>query len=150
MHTTVPHLYKPWKIKVNNNCNMQFQSRHAISFWRFFFFLSAMSRARASRDVNQLFCFVELCSLFVGVRDLVYKVIFQDPDCRNAVCWAEKYPKTKEPDTLTTSGSTSQEAGPQGLDLGRSTASNQAIANLRPRPRCRSSELQFYLLPKSW
>ena len=42
----------------------------------------------------------------------------------------------------------SQEIRPQGLDLGRSMASNQAIANLRPRPRRRSSELQFYLLPK--
>ena len=39
-------------------------------------------------------------------RDLLYKVIFQDPDHRNAVCWAEKYPETKEPDTLITSGST--------------------------------------------
>ena len=37
-------------------------------------------------------------------RDLLYKVIFQDPDCRNAVCWAEKYPETKEPDTLISFG----------------------------------------------
>ena len=84
-------------------------------------------------------------------RDLLYKVIFQDPDCRNAVCWAEKYPETKEPDTLISFsfGSTqSQEKRPQGLDLGRSTASNQAIANLRPRLQRWSSELQFILLPQ--
>ena len=89
----------------------------------------------------------------VTSRDLLYKVIFQDPDRRNAVCWAEKYPETKEPDTLISFsfGSTqSQEKRPQGLDLGRSTASNQAIAKLRPRLQCQSSELQFYLLPKIW
>ena len=93
----------------------------------------------------------EIIQIWLRFRDLLYKVIFQDPDCRNAVCWAEKYPETKEPDTLITFGSTqSQEIRPQGLDLGRSTASNQAIANLRPRPRLRrrSSKLQFYLLPK--
>ena len=59
-------------------------------------------------------------------------------------------PKQKKTDTLITLINQSQEIRPQGLDLGRSTASNQAIANLRPRPRLqrRSSELQFYLLPK--
>ena len=31
----------------------------------------------------------------VTSRDLLYKVIFQDPDRQNAVCWAEKYPKQK-------------------------------------------------------
>ena len=50
----------------------------------------------------------------------------------NAVCWAEKYPETKKTDTLINQ---SQEIRPQGLDLGRSMASNQAIANLRPQPR---------------
>ena len=36
---------------------------------------------------------------------------------------------------LTMHGNTqNQEKWPQGLDLGRSTASNQAIANLRPQP----------------
>ena len=54
----------------------------------------------------------------------------------NAVCWAEKYPETKKKtDTLITLINQSQEIRPQGLDLGRSTASNQAIANLRPQPR---------------
>ena len=38
----------------------------------------------------------------------------------------------KKTDTLINQ---SQEIWPQGLDLGRSTASNQAIANLRPQPR---------------
>ena len=70
-------------------------------------------------------------------RDLLYKVIFQDPDHRNAVCWAEKYPETKEPDTLITFGSTqSQEIRPQGLDLGRSTSirgcTSAQIKTLRP------------------
>ena len=40
--------------------------------------------------------------------------------------------KQKKTDTLINQ---SQEIRPQGLDLGRSTASNQAIANLRPQPR---------------
>ena len=44
-------------------------------------------------------------------------------------------PKQKKTDTLITLINQSQEIRPQGLDLGRSTASNQAIANLRPRPR---------------
>ena len=57
-------------------------------------------------------------------------------------------PKQKKTDTLITLINQSQEIRPQGLDLGRSTASNQTIANLRPQLRYRSSELQFYLLPK--
>ena len=70
-------------------------------------------------------------TVWASIRDLLYKVIFQDPDCWNAGCWAEKYPKTKEPNTLISFGSTqSQEKRPQGLDFGRSTASNQTIANL--------------------
>ena len=44
-------------------------------------------------------------------------------------------PKQKKTDTLITLINQSQEIRPQGLDLGRSTASNQAIANLRPQPR---------------
>ena len=58
-------------------------------------------------------------------------------------------PKQKK-QTMITLINQSQETRPQGLDLGRSTASNQAIANLRPRPQLQrqSSELQFYLLPK--
>ena len=81
-------------------------------------------------------------------RDLLDGVIFQDSDRRNAdfrtfvwrcdsfpqqtVSFAElkKYPETKEPDTLITFGNTqNQEIRPQGLDLGGSTASNEA--NLR-------------------
>ena len=59
------------------------------------------------------------------------------------------YPETKEPDTLISFGSTQcQEKWPRGLDLGRSMASNQAIANQRPRLRSQSFEFQFYLLPK--
>ena len=57
-------------------------------------------------------------------------------------------PKQKKTDTLITLINQSQEIRPRGLDLGRSTASNQAIANLRPGLQHRSSELQFYLLPK--
>ena len=41
------------------------------------------------------------CTTF---RDLLYKVIIQDPDRRNAVCWAEKYPERKESDTLISFG----------------------------------------------
>ena len=42
--------------------------------------------------------------------------------------------QNKQIDTLITLINQSQEIRPQGLDLGRSTASNQAIANLRPQP----------------
>ena len=47
-----------------------------------------------------------------------------------------KIPRNKKKtDTLITLINQSQEIRPQGLDLGRSMASNQAIANLRPQPR---------------
>ena len=41
----------------------------------------------------------------------------------------------KQTDTLITLINQSQEIRPQGLDSGRSTASNQAIANLGPQPQ---------------
>jgi hypothetical protein len=51
----------------------------------------------------------------------------------------KKTPKQKKQTdtliTLITLINQSQEIRPQGVDLGRSTASNQAIANLRPQPR---------------
>ena len=64
-----------------------------------------------------------------------------------------KISRTKESNTLicfSFSSTQSQEKWPQGLDFGRSTASNQAIANLSPQLRRLSSEFQFYLLPKIW
>ena len=56
-------------------------------------------------------------------------------------------PKQKKTDTLINQ---SQEIRPQGLDLGSSTASNEAIANLdlNLKSRRQSYELQFCLLPK--
>ena len=49
--------------------------------------------------------------------------------------FAELKNTPKKKDTLITLINQSQEIRPQGLDLGRSTASNQDIANLRPQPR---------------
>jgi hypothetical protein len=48
--------------------------------------------------------FGDISSFCAMIRDLLYKVIFQDADRQNAVCWAEKYPETKEPDTLISFG----------------------------------------------
>ena len=83
-------------------------------------------------------------------REYFYSVIFEISDKQMQFAELKNTPKQKKTDTLITLINQSQEIQPQGLDLGRSMASNQA--NLRPPPPPppgrRSSELQFYLLPK--
>ena len=66
-------------------------------------------------------------------REYFYSVIFEISD--KQMQFAELKNTPKKNNTLITLINQSQEIRPQGLDLGRSTASNQAIANLRPQPR---------------
>ena len=68
-------------------------------------------------------------------REYFYSVIFEISDKQMQFAELKNTPKQKKTDTLITLINQSQEIRPQGLDLGRSTASNQAIANLRPQPR---------------
>ena len=70
---------------------------------------------------------------FVG-REYFYSVIFEISDKQMQFAELKNTPKQKKNDTLITLINQSQEIQPQGLDLGRSTASNQPIANLRPQP----------------
>ena len=71
----------------------------------------------------------------VEIREYFYSVIFEISDKQMQFAGLKNTPKQKKTDTLITLINQSQEIRPQGLDLGRSTASNQAIANLRPQPR---------------
>ena len=69
------------------------------------------------------------------IREYFYSVIFEISDKQMQFAELKNTPKQKKTDTLITLINQSQEIRPQGLDLGRSMASNQAIANLRPQPR---------------
>ena len=74
----------------------------------------------------------------IAPREYFYSVIFEISDKQMQFAELKNPPKqkkTKKTDALITLINQSQEIRPQGLDLGRSTASNQAIANLRPQPR---------------
>ena len=71
----------------------------------------------------------------VSIREYFYSVIFEISDKQMQFAELKNTPKQKKTDALITLINQSQEIRPQGLDLGRSTASNQAIANLRPQPR---------------
>ena len=72
----------------------------------------------------------------LAIREYFYSVIFEISDKQMQFAELKNTPKqNKQTDTLITLINQSQEIRPQGLDLGRSTASNQAIANLRPQPR---------------
>ena len=67
-----------------------------------------------------------------GIREYFYSVIFEISDKQMQFAELKNTPKQKKTDALINQ---SQEIRPQGLGLGRSTASYQAIANLRPQPR---------------
>ena len=72
----------------------------------------------------------------ISCREYFYSVIFEISDKQRQFAELKNTPKKKKKtDALITLINQSQEIWPQGLDLGRSTASNQAIANLRPQPR---------------
>ena len=74
-------------------------------------------------------------SSVITFREYFYSVIFEISDKQMQFAELKNTPKQKKTDTLITLINQSQEIRPQGLDLGRSMASNQAIANLRPQPR---------------
>ena len=107
---------------------------HSNFWWGFQGFHQKILLFYISTYTNQITSLLRLnFRCWSSIRDLLYKVIFQDPDHRNAVCWAEKYPETKtKTDTLITLINQSQEIRPQGLDLGRSTSIRGQIKTLRP------------------